>query len=231
MSPAGNESRSVDSVSSGRHSVSVGSRRRRAAEIDFRVPTLSQARRVIAHSHDIRYAARSGRCTSDNEEREGGTRRGKCRSADFHASRDVPLAQAAAHRHAVPSSYSAVAFCRGRSTMSAATPEVQKRRSGHIDRVPSNSRWEHRRSRDNSRRAAASVFPRTRIGDRPRKKRLRCISAVLFQPLPFILHLRQRRVLQRTAARGERLLERVETSRELLVGPAECGLRLDAELA
>jgi len=33
-------------MSSGRHSVSVGSRRRRAPEIDFRVPTLSQARRV-----------------------------------------------------------------------------------------------------------------------------------------------------------------------------------------
>src|SRR5262245_60898392 len=35
----------------------------------------------------------------------------------------------------MPSCYSAVAFCSGRSTMSGATPEAQKRRSGHIDRV------------------------------------------------------------------------------------------------
>jgi len=42
-------------------------------------------------------------------------------------------AQAADLQHAVPSYYSAVAFCSGRATMTAATPEAQKRRSGQFD--------------------------------------------------------------------------------------------------
>ena len=95
---------------------------------------LTQSRRVTAHSHEIRHAARNARCTSGHENApvelaaETSLSRFPCFALRAACAGGCPTP-----RCTVPDS--AVAFCRGRSTMSAATPEAQKRRSGLIDRV------------------------------------------------------------------------------------------------
>jgi len=62
------------------------------------------------------------------------------------------------------------------------------------------------------------VFFRRELGD-------------VFNLLPRVFHLLERRILKRTAAGAEGALEGVEAARELVGGPAERRLRLDPELA
>jgi hypothetical protein len=70
--------------------MSGDSRRRCAPEIDFR-SALSHSRRVTAHSHDIRRAAKNAGCTSSNENARTELACGNVAPADFHASPNCRL--------------------------------------------------------------------------------------------------------------------------------------------
>jgi hypothetical protein len=96
----------------------------------------------------------------EQREREDGTRRGKCRSSRFpcFACRAACAGACLPTRCAVPLQRGRFlpgpADYEQRDTRSTKTPKRPSRLS------PSNSGWEHFRSRGDSRRDAASVFPR-----------------------------------------------------------------------
>jgi len=135
---------------------------------------LSQSRRVGADSRDIRHAAKNAGCTSSTENAMAEL------AAATSLSRFPCFALRAACAGGCPATRCAALLQRGRFLQRTGDYERRDTRSTKTPRrpcrpSPSNSRWEHLRSRDNSLRAAASVFPRPRIGDRSRKKRPRCM--------------------------------------------------------
>ena len=114
--------------------MSGGSRRRLRAGNQLPLRALSQSRRVGADSRDIRHAAKNAWCTSSTEnamaELAAATSLSRFPSFALRAAcaRDCPPTRCVVHLQRGR-------FLRGRATMSAATSEAQKRRSGHIDRV------------------------------------------------------------------------------------------------
>jgi len=118
---------------------------------------LSQSRRVGADSRDIRHAAKNAGCTSSTENAMAEL------AAATSLSRFPCFALRAACAGGCPATRCAALLQRGRFLQRTGDYERRDTRSTKTPRrpcrpSPSNSRWEHLRSRDNSLRAAASVF-------------------------------------------------------------------------